>query len=535
MNPHPWQVVVACRMVDGLARLHQNESRRGALGPTPLTTVMNYPELSDAAAYEPSPLDMSGLERTSIRVPPQLIEEAFAYKGDRRYVSFHWSPKHNGLFGCDGLLRVQLSDSTAWRRFLVHPLIAPHLQHFTADYKGGEPFDFSARAVPPTQTPLFSTEDEARRMDADVVTTCLLLDRREAELYAGPWSAALNFHSLVGDEMFEGQGPRAASETAQDREEQLNTWLNERLDDADQWFNVAATRHLFRQYQQALDALSRCVKLRPESDAYHLRLSQTYANLGRWEDALAACEIAVRLQAGAIKRDVTPQSIFMWLGTCQFTVKRYTEAADTYQLVVQIDPHLAGGDAFHQLGRCYTKLGRHKEAIAAHQNALDIQIETAGENLLAMDWDDDLGEYGLELAEMDRDRIGYSCEALGKAHLLAGQFGEAEGAFHRALKAKPNSIRANACLALVHDLMGKQSIAAEEFKIASARARLMIEHQPDFAHAHADLAFVYKLRGDDVPANEEYGRAFELGWRTDPDEDLCAIAAENRPERESRI
>lgn len=509
-------------MVDGLDRLPQNNSRRGPFGAVSATTVMRDPEFPEAAAFEPSPLDMSGLERTSIQVLPRLLDEAFGYKGDRRYVSFHWSPRHKKLFLCDGPFRVQLSDSAAWPRFLAHPLIAPHLQRFTADYKRVEVFDFSANVAPLTQAPLFCTEDDARRMDADVATSCLLLDRRDAHVYAGPWSGALSFHSLAGDEMFEVQGSGALGATTRDAEEQLISWLNGHLDDADQWFNVAATYHRFHQYEQALDALSRCVELRPESDDFHLRLSQTYGDLDHWEEALPVCEKAVRLQAGTIKRNVTPQAIFMWLGRCQFELKRYAEAADTYQLVAQIDPYLKGVDAYHQRGRCLTKLGRHKEAIAAHQNAARLQTEEITANLLSMDeWDP--GEYGPDLAEMDRGLIGDSLDELGKAHLLAGQLRDAEEAFRQALKANPNSVRAQGCLALVHNLMDKRGIAAEEFKIAAARARLMIEHRPDSANAHGDLAFVYKMMGDDSSANEEYRRAFELGRRADPDEDLFAI------------
>ena len=160
-----------------------------------------------------------------------------------------------------------------------------------------------------------------------------------------------------------------------------------------------------------------------------------------------------------------------------------------------------------------------KEAIAAHLNAVRLQTEEAAENLLTMaEWDP--GEYGPELAEMDRGLIGDSFEELGKSHLFADQLDEAEKAFRQALKADPNSIRAHGCLALVHNLMDKRSIAIEEFKIAAARARLMIAHQPDSAHAHADLAFVYKAMGDDSAANKERKRALELGWRTDPDADL---------------
>jgi tetratricopeptide (TPR) repeat protein len=480
--------------------------------------IMNDPEFNEVPAYEPSPLDMSGLERTSIGVPPRLLEDAFGYSGDRRYVSFHWSPRHSKLFLCDGLLRVQLSDSPVWPRFLAHPLIAPHMQQFTADHKRVEALEFFGRAVPLTQAPLFS-EDDAGRMDADVVTSCLLLDRREADVYAGPWSGALNFHSLVGDEVFEGEASEASDESAGNPEERLISWLNEHYDDPDELFAVAATFHRFKQHQQALDTLLRCVRLRPESDGFHLRLSQTYVALDRWEEALTVCEKAVRLQAGAVKRNVTPQAIFTWLGRCQFELKRYAEAADTYQLVVQIDPHLKGVEAYHQLGRCFTKLGRHKEAIGAHQNAVRLQAEEAALSLFSM-VESDAGEYGPDLAEMDRGRIGDSLEELGKAHMLAGQFHEGETALRQALKANPNSIRAQGCLALIHDIMDKRRIAAEEFKIAAARARLMIEHRPDNASAHGDLAFVYRAMGDDSAANEAYQRAVELGWRTDPDADL---------------
>jgi tetratricopeptide (TPR) repeat protein len=181
-------------------------------------------------------------------------------------------------------------------------------------------------------------------------------------------------------------------------------------------------------------------------------------------------------------------------------------------------------NANHQIGRFLTKLGHHKEAIVAHQNAVRLQAEEAAASLLSMeDWDP--GEYGPDLVEMDRGLIGDALEELGKAYLLAGQLPDAEEAFRKALNLEPNSVRAHGCLALAHSLMDKRSIAAEEFKIAAARARLMIEHRPESASAHGDLAFVYRVMGDDLAAKEEYQRACELGWRADPDEDIFAIAA----------
>ena len=182
------------------------------------------------------------------------MKEAFGYEGERRYVSFHWSPNHNKLFLCDGFLRIQLSDSTVWPRFLTHPLIAPHLQHVTAKPRRVEAFEFSGRSVPLAPSPLFSSADDAYQMDANVVTNCLLLDRRDAALYVGPWLGALNLHSVVGDELWESGGDIAASgETTGNAEEQMITWLNEHLDDPEQLFTVAAAFHRFSQYQQTLD------------------------------------------------------------------------------------------------------------------------------------------------------------------------------------------------------------------------------------------------------------------------------------------
>src|SRR5205807_1747342 len=100
--------------------------------------------------------------------------------------------------------------------------------------------------------------------------------------YVGSWSGALNLHSLVGDETFESTGSGAIGDTAENAEERLIAWLDEHVADPDQLFGLAATFNRFRQYQQALDMLLRCVQLRPDSDELHLRLSQTYGDLERW-------------------------------------------------------------------------------------------------------------------------------------------------------------------------------------------------------------------------------------------------------------
>jgi len=48
--------------------------------------------------YAPGPAESCGFRSTYISVKPAQIEEAFGYRGGRRYVSLHWSPKANQVF-----------------------------------------------------------------------------------------------------------------------------------------------------------------------------------------------------------------------------------------------------------------------------------------------------------------------------------------------------------------------------------------------------------------------------------------------------
>lgn len=84
------------------------------------------------------------------------------------------------------------------RRFLNHPLVVPRLQPFESGRQDSTDVDFSARVGPPLDSPLFANPDEARRIEADIETNCLLLDRATDRFYVGPWSGAILFHALMG-------------------------------------------------------------------------------------------------------------------------------------------------------------------------------------------------------------------------------------------------------------------------------------------------------------------------------------------------
>ena len=61
--------------------------------------------------YAPGPAESCGFRSTNIRVEPAQIEEAFGYRGGRRYITLHWSRKANQVFVCDGIGRWSFSGA----------------------------------------------------------------------------------------------------------------------------------------------------------------------------------------------------------------------------------------------------------------------------------------------------------------------------------------------------------------------------------------------------------------------------------------
>jgi hypothetical protein len=284
--------------------------------------------------YTPGPTESCGFRSTYISVEPGQIEQAFGYQGGRRYISLHWSPKANQVFVCDGLGRWSLSDAVdTWTQFLSHLLVKPHLQQrLDESEKKSVEVDFSARIGELPDSPLFSSEQAAREMEADVNTDCLLYDRAKNQFYAGTWGAAILFHSLVEDVLEEDLLP-----DARPRPIPLMTWLNERQDEPAQVFAVAASHLQHQQKQDALEALRRCIEREPTSHLYWCRLSQTLGSLSRWDEALEAIEKAIIFHASAARQYVTVAYMVTWKGRCLFCLKRYSDAAETYRFAIEID------------------------------------------------------------------------------------------------------------------------------------------------------------------------------------------------------
>jgi hypothetical protein len=88
-------------------------------------------------------------------------------------------------------------------------------------------------------SPLFASSDEARQMESDVETNCLLLDRASDGFYVGPWSGAILFHSLTGMVVLEED---LAEKPCSENVPSLADWLEDQNNNADRLLAGAAAR-----------------------------------------------------------------------------------------------------------------------------------------------------------------------------------------------------------------------------------------------------------------------------------------------------
>ena len=462
--------------------------------------------------YTPGAPESCGFRSTYISVEPGQIEDAFGYRGGRRYITLHWSPKADQVFVCDGIGRWWLSNAVeTWNRFLSHPLVKPHLQCLDESEKPWKtvPIDFSAQIDELPDSPLFSSEPNAREMEADVKTNSLLYDRAGNDIYTGSWGSALLFHSLVEDVLEEDlvQAPRVASPP-------LLEWLNERREDPEYAFAVAASHHQHNQEQDALAVLRRCIEREPHSHLYWCRLSQTLGSLSQWEEALEACEKAIMFHASAPRQQVTAAYMLKWKGNCLYCLQRYSEAADAYRFAIEIDDFAHKSESYSQLARCYERLGSYREAIGARELQVRDRADSFAQAMTCRESEgvDD------EIVDSERFFLAEAWLDLGRCYVLDGDSAAAEWALRRAIAVSQTYPRAHAELGSLLRHLGRPEESDSHLRDALALAKAKVERHPTLGSAHSDLAFVCAVMGDSEAANQADQRAAELGWKRSDDE-----------------
>ena len=132
-------------------------------------------------------------DRKDLPVAP-MMERALGYRGERRYVAFHWSARWNSLCWSDSPFNQGRSGSRVWRKFLTHPVVAPHLQRWTADFTRVEPISFDAKddgSISVMNPANLSAEEQEAALRE--LGDALLLDRQQRVVYVARWLHVCNF------------------------------------------------------------------------------------------------------------------------------------------------------------------------------------------------------------------------------------------------------------------------------------------------------------------------------------------------------
>jgi hypothetical protein len=127
----------------------------------------------DPSTLSPSILGAQPLE---FAMPP-MMERAFGYRGDLRYVEFSYSVRTHEFGYSDGGDHVP-SDTGLWTWFLQHPLVSPEVPEAQYPTLYGK---FTSESCPTPEEFIALSEEEREKHWQ--VCHCLLLDRRTRQPY----------------------------------------------------------------------------------------------------------------------------------------------------------------------------------------------------------------------------------------------------------------------------------------------------------------------------------------------------------------
>lgn len=434
---------------------------------------------------------------THMPVAPSM-EQALGYFGVSRWVAFHQSRKLHGLCWADAKSNVCRSSSTVWNRFLAHPFVAPYLQLRRTGMSGIETLNFEAKDDDPDLLPTLPNgeidcsvlDDPVRfREETRKMGYAIVLDRSTRRVFITTWTHAFFFLVFYRDgqsdtvrellredplheRVFEILGKMFSEDRDEDDEEiddydvlQTSDWDDEPLPEdpaaemkflawLDQRWNNAANLHQlalqhcrYRQYSEALDALERALKIRPEHPIINWTTSQVYGSLRRWPEALETCKKTIQLQTTS-EKEVPAEALFMWEGRCFSELSRYAEAIEAYKLVTDLKPNHV--DAYYELGWCHTELDEYAEAAAAHEQEIKLRISNAS----------GADEKGIS-------KLSRAYEELGMSYFFDLRLPEAEQALRHAIALIPRSLQAHQGLVAVYKEMGNDSEAEKEQGVVS--------------------------------------------------------------------
>lgn len=280
------------------------------------------------------------------------------------------------------------------------------------------------------------------------------------------------------------------------------------------------------QYEEAIAAFQRAIKLDPTMPDPHYALGMIYQFQFKYKSASEEFAQAIRLApawinlylmkmevdigrgqpgeaevTGARAVEVKPNSAEAnyWLGRARMSLGKYEEAIRTFQRAIELKPNYA--EAYTEMGMAYSLLKRNEEALKAYQSAIESNPKYALAHLnLAR----------LYIKQLTFPEAREQCQilkSLGDPNLLMveTQLARAERLekAKQVVRAKPNDTGALVELGLA-TMDGDPWIKDDRFLRAKELFQQAIKLNPNFAEAHLALGTCYVEMLDVKSAQSEH-------------------------------
>lgn len=220
-------------------------------------------------------------------------------------------------------------------------------------------------------------------------------------------------------------------------------------------------------FDQAIAACHQALKLQPDYLPAYLTLGNTLHFQGKIEAALRAYSLALELEPNF-------PEVHANIGTMWFKMKRWEQAISSYETALKLNPNLAA--VYWNLGKVFQTVGRIDESITAWQKALELQP-----NLVEAEFN---FEFGNSLARR-------------------GLWEEAVKNYQRAIALKPNWAEVYSNLGSVRSQQGQEAEAIQYYQKA-------IELNPDLPQPHLYLGHIFYNQGGVEQAIYHYQQSIKL-------------------------
>jgi tetratricopeptide (TPR) repeat protein len=145
-----------------------------------------------------------------------------------------------------------------------------------------------------------------------------------------------------------------------------------RPDDVSTWTNLGVRLGNLGDYEAALAAHNRALRLRPRYALALLNRCADQIALGRFIEAVSSCESA--LEGDGRWGELSAAIAWYNLGLAQQGLDRYSESREALMQAIALNPQQAA--AWNRLGYAWERLGEYDEALEAYRRAVELAPTT---------------------------------------------------------------------------------------------------------------------------------------------------------------